>query len=283
MSNKTSNYGLTKPLPEEFYDIDVQNQNMDIIDDALVNKKHPMSMGGHKITDVAEPTNGSDVATRNFVEKHSIAGNTYVAVDYENDGHVILKPYVADEDELVFRDHIANKTNPHKVTPEQIGAFPTVTVIKSNFDINDYTENGLFYFSSSYTATNAPENVTNGWFQVMTSAGGGVKQILYRAGKANTTDFHTYVRSYVSETWSGWKRFTMIENKIVTGSTNNLGNIALGVTAGTYIPTAVESSDGYIVTTFAKNGQWYGHITDTDGTTTKASTNVTLTCYYLAL
>ena len=35
MSNKTSNYGLTKPLPEEFYDVKVQNDNMDIIDAEL--------------------------------------------------------------------------------------------------------------------------------------------------------------------------------------------------------------------------------------------------------
>ena len=32
MANKTSNYGLTKPLPSEFYDVEVQNGNMDIID-----------------------------------------------------------------------------------------------------------------------------------------------------------------------------------------------------------------------------------------------------------
>jgi len=35
MANKTTNYGLTKPLPEEFYDVNVQNGNMDIIDENL--------------------------------------------------------------------------------------------------------------------------------------------------------------------------------------------------------------------------------------------------------
>lgn len=35
MSNQTPNYNLIKPTPEEFYDIDVQNGNMDIIDAAL--------------------------------------------------------------------------------------------------------------------------------------------------------------------------------------------------------------------------------------------------------
>lgn len=32
MANKTTNYGLTKPLSDEFYDVEVQNGNMDIID-----------------------------------------------------------------------------------------------------------------------------------------------------------------------------------------------------------------------------------------------------------
>ena len=35
MANKTTNYNLTKPLPEEFYDINVHNDNMDIIDAEL--------------------------------------------------------------------------------------------------------------------------------------------------------------------------------------------------------------------------------------------------------
>lgn len=38
MANSTTNYGLTKPLAEEFYDIGVQNGNMDIIDRVLKEK-----------------------------------------------------------------------------------------------------------------------------------------------------------------------------------------------------------------------------------------------------
>ena len=32
MANKTENYGLVKPLSSEFYDVEVQNSNMDKID-----------------------------------------------------------------------------------------------------------------------------------------------------------------------------------------------------------------------------------------------------------
>ena len=35
MANKTTNLGLTKPLPEEFYDVNVQNDNMNKIDEEI--------------------------------------------------------------------------------------------------------------------------------------------------------------------------------------------------------------------------------------------------------
>lgn len=35
MANQTENYKLTKPLASEFYDVEVQNGNMDKIDAAL--------------------------------------------------------------------------------------------------------------------------------------------------------------------------------------------------------------------------------------------------------
>lgn len=38
MAEKTTNYGLTKPNLEDFYDVNVQNQNMDIIDRELKNR-----------------------------------------------------------------------------------------------------------------------------------------------------------------------------------------------------------------------------------------------------
>ena len=41
MAEKTTNYGLTKPTPEDFYDVNVQNENMDIIDRELKKKYSP--------------------------------------------------------------------------------------------------------------------------------------------------------------------------------------------------------------------------------------------------
>lgn len=87
--------------------------------------KDNIDMNGFKITNLPLPTTGSEPATKEFVENFTVEGSTYVATDDNNDGNVVLRPYVADVDELEFRDHINNKENPHEVTFEQIGAAPT--------------------------------------------------------------------------------------------------------------------------------------------------------------
>lgn len=43
MAEQTPNYGLTKPELEEFYDVGVQNSNMDIIDSALKNSEQQLT------------------------------------------------------------------------------------------------------------------------------------------------------------------------------------------------------------------------------------------------
>lgn len=52
MPNKTNNYKLTKPLPEEFYDVGVHNANMDIIDTELKNRATLDSAGQVPISQI---------------------------------------------------------------------------------------------------------------------------------------------------------------------------------------------------------------------------------------
>ena len=94
MSTTTEKFGFIKPEKTDPADITATNANWDKLDEALVQRDQDMSMGGYKITDVAEPELRSDVATRGFVEDFSIEGSTYVAVDENNDGNVVLRPYV---------------------------------------------------------------------------------------------------------------------------------------------------------------------------------------------
>lgn len=47
MADKTTNYNLTKPSADDFYDIGVHNANMDIIDDELKNLNDGKAPSGH--------------------------------------------------------------------------------------------------------------------------------------------------------------------------------------------------------------------------------------------
>jgi hypothetical protein len=95
LSTLTNKLNLVKPEKTDPADITAINENWDKLD-AHTHESfdYDVSMDGHKITNVAEPESRNDVATRGFVEDFSIEGSTYVAVDENNDGNVVLRPYV---------------------------------------------------------------------------------------------------------------------------------------------------------------------------------------------
>lgn len=68
MSEKTANYGLTKPLPEEFYDVTVQNTNMDIIDEQL------------KVLSETQVT--GNITTYNSIEQLGLNSNEFVSDNF---------------------------------------------------------------------------------------------------------------------------------------------------------------------------------------------------------
>lgn len=89
-----------------------------------------------------------------------------------------------------------------------------INVVVANTDLDDYKEDGEFYFGVDYTPTNIPVGV-NGWLKVVTGVQQGyniVKQIWYRHGTPNSNDYETYVRTFSSNIWSSWKMFGMQSN-----------------------------------------------------------------------
>ena len=117
MPNLTKNYGLKKPLSEEFYDVNVQNDNMDIID-AELNKR-------------ATLVNGK-------VPEEQLPDTTYIPVTSEvpEDADIWIDP----DDTTVEKDHIINTNNPHNVTIEQIGAAPAGDYATKSFVSNKIAE-----------------------------------------------------------------------------------------------------------------------------------------------
>lgn len=112
MADKTTHYGLTKPLPEEFYDINVHNENMDIIDDEL--KKRA------SIPVTSEPPDDSNM-------------------------------WIDPDETDVESSHINDTNNPHCVTSAQIGAAPDGFGLGETAQIIDNLDNAIkngFYKSN---------------------------------------------------------------------------------------------------------------------------------------
>ena len=80
-------------------------------------------------------------------------------------------------------------------------------------DLNDYTEQGWYFFTSNNTIANVPVGV-NGWLNVVKDKDSGTwtKQVWYRAGTANSNDYQTYVRTRTGDVWSNWKQYQMVED-----------------------------------------------------------------------
>lgn len=91
------------------------------------------------------------------------------------------------------------------------------TVKTTGTDLNDYTQEGWYFFASTYKPTNIPVGV-NGWLHVLNNTVGSntyIKQLWYRAGTPGTNDFHSYVRTYTTAGgWSAWSKY-ITENDAV--------------------------------------------------------------------
>lgn len=76
-------------------------------------------------------------------------------------------------------------------------------VTQAGTDLNDYKQDGFYYFDADYTPANIPAGV-NGWLEVYSSNVGVVKQKWFRHGTANSNDHNTYIRTFIAGSWSGW-------------------------------------------------------------------------------
>lgn len=95
----------------------------------------------------------------------------------------------------------------------------TINVTKANTDLNDYTENGTYYFPANVTPTNIPGEV-NGWLEVLTGIQAGtktIKQIWHRHGTNDSSDYEIFVRTCADgASWSKWNRIETLLQTIRT-------------------------------------------------------------------
>lgn len=109
----TKNYGLIKPEPAEFYDVEQFNQNMDVLDE--------------KIKEI-DKNNVPNVSTDNQTPTYTMAGSLTKLTSGERLSVAFGKLSKAVNDLI---SHLSNKSNPHKVTAAQVGALTSGDVIDS--------------------------------------------------------------------------------------------------------------------------------------------------------
>lgn len=91
----------------------------------------------------------------------------------------------------------------------------------SGGDLNNYINNGTYYFYSDHTPANAPSGVVNGTLVVMATSTTTLKQLWFRTGTVNTNDHQTYVRTCNGGNWSNWHKFAMEGVVLFEGSATN--------------------------------------------------------------
>lgn len=128
MANKTTNYELTKPLPSEFYDVEVQNDNMDIID-AQMKALDPKSAAAKTTLADADTIPLNDSAASSALKKITWANvKTVLGNVFAPKSHTHTKSQISD-----FPSSIAPSAHAssHKtggsdaISPSDIGAVPT--------------------------------------------------------------------------------------------------------------------------------------------------------------
>lgn len=113
-----------------------------------------------------------------------------------NSGHWTAVTVAEELDSIA--DEVDNKLN------------KTIKVTNSTANLNDYTEDGTYFFDQNVTITNAPSGV-NGWLEVKVGEDTStnetrIKQIWYRAGTNGNNDYETYIRTYQNGSWGNWNQ-----------------------------------------------------------------------------
>lgn len=155
MADKTTNYGLTKPTLEDFYDVNVQNANMDIIDEELKKKYDPNNK--------PKP---DDIGAAPKSHQHTKSEITDFPTSMTPSSHASTHK-VGGADAISPADIGASPTG-HKHTKAEITDFPTsMPPTAHNHDDRYYTESEIDAKLSALPVTghtHSASDVTSGTF-----------------------------------------------------------------------------------------------------------------------
>ena len=154
MAQKTPNYNLNKPGYEDFGDVDMLNENFEKIDKVLA------AADPTKITAKAAPADGDGVMIADSADGGKAKRLLWSSVK------TALEQVFSDVRTAVSR-HIADKSNPHGVTAEQVGAALRAKLLSDDADLNSVLTSGMYRVSAS------TKNSPGAYGQVLVISGGG--------------------------------------------------------------------------------------------------------------
>ena len=146
MSTKTPNYSLEKPDVNDFYDISVQNDNLDKIDTFLGRKDNPHGVTAEQVGLGKVPNVSTNDQTPSYSEATALtalASGEKVSTAFGK----IAKGITS------LISHLTSVTNPHSVTATQVG-LGSVPNVATNDQTPTYTE------ASSNTALSSGEKLS---------------------------------------------------------------------------------------------------------------------------
>lgn len=132
MAVLTAHYGLIKPSPDDFYDIEVTNENTERIDQALYNLEQTKETPAGAQAKADQAKADAEAASIPLTAKGQVNGVASLdgtgkvptaqlpAMNYDPAGSAAAV-------DTKLTTHIADKANPHNVLPVQVGGIPIVT------------------------------------------------------------------------------------------------------------------------------------------------------------
>ena len=248
---QTTNLQLNKPNTKDFYDITVQNDNMDILDEFCGRTDNP-----HNVTKSQVGLgNVPNVSTNDQTPTYSVASSNATLASGEKLSVAFSKIAKAVS---TLISHIADKNNPHGVTASQIGARPTNILLCTNAPAT-WTEvwglgSGSYTWVQSEKLAWQPGETPNGALRVvlivdMLAGQSYVARMLYVDGITNGKE---YVAEADSTEGGRWTRVYNNRNKPTAfeigavqmggGVGQNTNSVAIGW-SGNALKATVDNTD----------------------------------------
>lgn len=141
-------------------------------------------------------------------------------------------------------DNLTSGTVPEARLPSSL--IKQKNILTAGTSLNDYTKAGIYYFSSAYKPSDAPNGAVNGWLVVLTNGSTNViKQIWLRHGSVASTNYDMYIRTMTeADKWSDWQRIFTSKDIIPAA---NLPS-AIDVVVGSIETTANSELDDLVKT-----------------------------------